>query len=128
MSDIENYGGTFHNAESENVGFGRITLWHDVEETYPGGAYLAPSETYPVGTVIPGGTPVTIKDGVPGGAATLNDATPTGLNKDDRTVGSDGCTLTVVTRGIMYGKRTRATISDEQKAHLLNVGVKVINA
>ena len=111
MSDIENYGGTFHNAESENVGFGRITLWHDVEETYPGGAYLAPSETYPVGTVIPGGTPVTIKDGVPGGAAILNDAT-----------------LTVVTRGIMYGKRTRATISDEQKAHLLNVGVKVINA
>ena len=91
MSDIENYGGTFHNAESENVGFGRITLWHDVEETYPGGAYLAPSETYPVGTVIPGGTPVTIKDGVPGGAATLNDATPTGLSKDDRTVGSDGC-------------------------------------
>ena len=53
MSNIENYGGTFHSAESEEVGFGRVTLWHEVEETYPGGAYLAPSETYPVGTVFP---------------------------------------------------------------------------
>lgn len=128
MNNIENYGGTFHSAESEKVGFGRITLWHEVLETYPGGATLLPSETYPVGTVIPGGTPVTVKDGVPGGAAIFNEATPTGLNKDDRTVGSDGCTLTVVTRGIMYGKRTRATITDEQKTHLLSVGVKVINA
>lgn len=128
MNDIENYGGTFHSAESDKVGFGRITLWHDVEETFPGGAILMPSDTYPVGTVIPGGTPVTVKDEVPGGEPIFNEAKPTGLSKDDRTVGSDGCTLTVVTRGIMYGKRTRATITDAQKAHLLNVGVKIINA
>lgn len=128
MNEIENYGGTFHSNESEMAGFGRITLWHDVEETFPGGATLLPSDEIPVGTVIPGGTPVEVKDDVPGATPTLNSATPTGLSKDDRTMGSDGCTLTVVTRGILYGKRTRATITDEQKAHLRSIGVKVINA
>jgi hypothetical protein len=118
MSNIENYGGTFHASESEQVSFGRITLWHDVEETFPGGAYLVPSETYPVGTVIPGGTPINIEDDVPGGKATLNGDTPTGLSKDDRTMGSDGCTFTVVTRGAIYAKRTRATLTDAQKTHL----------
>lgn len=127
MSNIENYGGTFHASQSEQVSFGRITLWHDVEETFPGGAYLAPSETYPVGTVIPGGTPINVEDEVPGGNATFNGDTPTGLSKDDRTMGSDGCTFTVVTRGAIYAKRTRATLADAQKTHLAG-RIQFINA
>lgn len=118
MSNIENYGGTFHSSESEQVSYGRVTLWHDVEETFAGGATILPSDDYPVGTKIPAGTPVTVENNVPGGAGTLNGATPTGLSKDDRTVGSDGCTLTVVTRGAIYVKRTRATLTDAQKTHL----------
>lgn len=127
MNNIENYGGTFHASESEQVSFGRVKLWHDVEEAFPGGAYLAPSETYPVGAIIPGGTPVSVEDNVPGSKATLNGDTPTGLNKDDRTMGSDGCTLTVVTRGAIYAKRTHATLTDAQKTHLAG-RIQFINA
>lgn len=118
MEKYENYGGTFNRSESEPFGFGNIALWHDVEETFPGGATLLPSETYPVGTKFPGGTPIAITDGVPGGTAIPNSATPTGLSKDDRVMGSDGCTFTVVTRGQIYAKRTHATITTAQKTHL----------
>lgn len=127
MNDIENYGGTFHSAESDKVGFGRITLWHDVEETFPGGAILMPSDTYPVGKVIPGGAAITVADSKPGGEATIGGNTPTGLNKDDRVMGSDGCTLTVVTRGAIYAKRTHATITETQKTYL-GSRIQFINA
>lgn len=127
MAEIENYGGTFNATQSELTGFGRIKLWHDVTETFPGGATLLPSDDCPVGTKIPGGTPVTVKDNVPGGEGTLNGATPTGLNKDDRWMGSDGCTLTVVTEGQIYAKRTEATITEAQKTYLKGQ-IKFINA
>lgn len=128
MEKYENYGGTFNSSESEQFGFGNIALWHDVEETFPGGATLLPSDEYPVGTKIPAGTPIEVTDGVPGAAPIFNSATPTGLSKDDRWVGSDGCTLTVVTRGQIYAKRTHATISATQKKYLEERGVKFINA
>lgn len=118
MADIENYGGTFNSTQSEDFGFGRIKLWHDVEETFPGGATLLPSDACPAGTKIPAGTPVKVTDDVPGGTPVLNSTTPTGLSKDDRWMGSDGCTLTVVTRGQIYAKRTNATITAAQKAYL----------
>ena len=118
MADIENYGGTFNATQSEDFGFGRIKLWHDVTEEFPGGATIVPSEAFPVGMKIPAGTPVEVTDGVPGAAPILNSSTPTGLSKDDRTVGSDGCTLTVVTKGQIYAKRTLATITAAQKTFL----------
>lgn len=122
---MQNYGGTFNAENGQQVSVGRIKVWHDVTEEFPGGAYLAPSEAYPVGKVIPAGTPVEVS--TPGGTPTLNSATPTGINKDDRTVGSDGCTLTVVTRGVLYGKRVNATITDAQKAYLRGK-VEILNA
>lgn len=122
---MQNYGGTFNAENGQQVSVGRIKVWHDVTETYPGGATLLPSETYPVGKVIPAGTPVEVS--TPGGTPTLNSATPTGINKDDRTVGSDGCTLTVVTRGVLYGKRVSATITEAQKAYLRGK-VEILNA
>lgn len=118
MGKIENYGGSFGSAQSDQVSLGHIKLWHDVEETFPGGATLLPSDDCPAGTMIPAGTSVKVKDDVPGGEATLNSATPTGLSKDDRVMGTDGCTLTVVTRGSIYAKRTLATLTSAQKIFL----------
>lgn len=118
MEKYENYGGTFNSSESEPFGFGNIALWHDVEETFPGGATLLPSETYPVGTKFPGGIPIEVTNGVPGATPILNSTTPTGLSKDDRVMGSNGCTFTVVTRGEIYAKRTHATITAAQKTFL----------
>lgn len=113
---MQNYGGTFNAENGQQVSVGRIKVWHDVTEEIPGGATLLPSDSYPVGTVIPAGTPVEVS--TPGGTPTINSATPTGLSKDDRVMGSDGCTLTVVTRGMLYAKRIKATLTDAQKAHL----------
>lgn len=113
---MQNYGGTFNAENGEQVSVGRITLWHDVTEIFPGGAYIAPSETYPVGKVFPAGTPIAVA--TPGGTPTLDSATPTGLSKDERIMGSDGCTFTVVTGGTIYAKRTKATITDAQKTYL----------
>ena len=123
---MQNYGGTFNAENGEKVSAGRIKIWHDVTETYPGGAYLAPdSSNYPVGKLIPAGTPIEVS--TPGGTPTLTSATPTGLSKDDRVMGSDGCTLTIVTRGVLYGKRVSATITTAQKAYLKGK-VEILNA
>lgn len=122
---MQNYGGTFNAEYGEQVSVGRIKVWHDVTETYPGGATLLPSDAYPVGKVIAAGTPVEVS--TPGGTPTLNSATPTGVNKDDRVMGSDGCTLTVVTRGVLYGKRVSATITDAQKSYLRGK-IEILNA
>lgn len=113
---MQNYGGTFNAENGQPVSAGRIKLWHDVTEIFPGGAYLAPSEAYPVGKVIPAGTPLEVS--TPGGTPTLNSATPTGLSKDERVMGSDGCTFTVVTKGTIYAKRVSATLTDAQKSYL----------
>lgn len=113
---MQNYGGTFNAENGEQVSAGRITVWHDVTEIFPGGAHLAPSETYPVGNVFPAGTPIAVT--TPGGTPTLDSATPTGLSKDERIMGSDGCTFTVVTKGTLYAKRVKATLTDAQKAYL----------
>ena len=113
---MENYGGTFNAEQGEQVSVGRVTLWHEVTQIMPGGARMMPSEDYPVGSVVPGGIPVAVDK--PGGTPTLNSATPDGLNKDDRRMGSDGCSLTIVTRGGIYAKRTAATITAAQKAYL----------
>lgn len=113
---MQNYGGTFNAENGEQASVGRIKLWHDVTNTKPGGATLLPSETYPVGTVFPAGTPMSVD--IPGGTPVLNSATPDGLSKDERTMGGDGCTFTIVTEGTIYAKRTTAAITDAQKAYL----------
>lgn len=122
---MQNYGGTFNAENGQQVSVGRIKVWHDVTEEFPGGATLLPSETYPVGKVFPAGTPIAVT--IPGGTPTLDSATPTGLSKDERVMGSDGCTFTVVTKGTLYGKRVSATITDAQKAYLRGQ-ITILNA
>ncbi|MBD5306094.1 MAG: hypothetical protein HDS14_00475 [Bacteroides sp.] len=113
---MENYGGTFNSSETGPLNLGFVKLWHDVEEILPGGARMLPSDDFPVGKIVPGGIPVSVDK--PGGTPTLNSATPDGLNKDDRMMGKDGCSLTIVTRGSIYALRTEATITEPQKKHL----------
>lgn len=92
------YGNTF-NYKRSNLDAGKIPLWLSVDEQYPSGGYKIADETsYPIGTKIPAGTPVKIDK--LGGTITLKEATaPMGLTYEDAYVGTNGCTVTIVTRG-----------------------------
>lgn len=112
----QNYGNTF-NSGSEDLGtLGRVSLWPLVDEFYPVGAVVAVSETYPVGTKIPAGTPVQVD--VIGGAPTLNGSAPVGLTYEDAYVGTNGCTLTIVSRGQINESLSEATYTATQKTAL----------
>ena len=113
---MKNYGNTFNAEAVEPVGVERIVVWKSVREFFPGGAYLAPSDTYPVGTRIPALTPIRVDK--PGGTPELNGATPLGLTYEDAYVGTDGCTLTIVTSGEALVSRSEATITEEQETAL----------
>lgn len=111
----ENYGNSF-NSSKVDTDFGRVSIWIMADEFLPVGAYLAVSETYPVGTKIPAGTPISV-DKV-GGAATLNGSAPQGLTYEDAYVGTDGCTLTIVSRGQLNESLSEATYTSTQKTAL----------
>lgn len=113
---MKNYGNTFNEEVVNPVGAERITVWKSVREFFPGGAHLAPSETYPAGTRIPALTPISVDK--PGGTPTLNGATPLGLTYEDAYVGTNGCTLTIVTMGEALVSRSEATITAEQETYL----------
>lgn len=76
---MANYGNSFGNKRTNPVGLERITLWDRIDERVLVGAVLKVSDTYPEGTVIPAETPIANKDGILGGEAVLNGATPDGL-------------------------------------------------
>lgn len=113
---MKNYGNTFNSAAVSPVGAERITVWKSVREFFPGGAYLAPSETYPVGSRIPALTPISVEK--PGGTPTLNGSSPLGLTYEDAYMGTDGCTLTIVTSGEALISRSEATITTAQQTAL----------
>lgn len=110
------YGNSFGEKRYNPVGAERINLWDSIEERYPSGAYFAVSATYKEGTVIPAGTPVTIAS--VGATPTLNGSSPTGLLEEDVVMGSNGCTLTIVTRGRFCESRSKATLTSAQKTAL----------
>lgn len=110
------FGNSFGEKRYDPVGAERINLWDSIEERYPSGAYLAVSLTYEEGTVIPAGTPVTIAS--VGATPTLNGSSPTGLLEEDVVMGSNGCTLTIVTRGRFCESRSKATLTSAQKTAL----------
>lgn len=110
------FGNSFGEKRYDPVGAERINLWDSIEERYPSGAYLAVSSTNKEGAVIPAGTPVTIAS--VGATPTLNGASPTGLLEEDVVMGSNGCTLSVVTRGRFCESRSKATLTSAQKTAL----------
>lgn len=113
---MTNYGNSFGAKHTDPVGLERITLWDTIYERILVGATLPVSTATPEGTVIPAGTPVAVDK--LGGTATLNADAPIGLTEEDVVMGSEFATLTIVKRGIIYADRTKATITDAQKAAL----------
>ena len=110
------YGNTFNEGHEELGSVGRVNLFPIVDEYYPVGVFLAVSETYTVGTKIPAGTPISVD--VLGGAPTLNGTAPIGLTYEDAYVGTNGCTLTIVTRGQIQESLSEATYTSTQKTAL----------
>lgn len=93
-----NYGNTF-NTSTTTYQLSVEVPWIRAEKFYPCGVQVAVDSTYTVGTKIPAGTPVGI-DKI-GGTVTLaaKATAPVGLSYEDAYVGTDGCSLTIVTAG-----------------------------
>lgn len=112
-------GNSFNATKVDPIPVSRVTVWQSVDETFPGGAVMsAPTEAYPVGHVFAAGTPITVTDNVPGGVATIDGTTPTGMNHYDVTMGTNGCSFNVVTRGKALIDRMDVTLTTEQETHL----------
>lgn len=106
-----NIGNQF-NYGREEIGYGKVPLWDRVDEQYPSGVYVEAKDSEDAengipkkGETIPAGTPVEFdfenKKLKLGDKAT----NPIGLTRYDATIGTDGATLTVVTRGALYAER-----------------------
>lgn len=112
----QKYGNTFNSGRETLGSVGRVSLWPLVDEFYPVGVVVQVSEAYPVGTKIPAATPIQVD--VIGGTPTLNGSAPIGLTYEDAYVGTDGCTLTIVTRGQVNESLSEATYTSTQKTAL----------
>ena len=110
-----NIGNQF-NYGREEIGYGKVPLWDRVDEQYPSGVYVKHDEEggkeyAKLGALIPAGTPVQV-DYLGAEPKIGEDATdPTGLTRYDATIGTDGATLTVVTRGAIYEDRVDESVS-----------------
>lgn len=113
---MANYGNSFGNKVNDPVQLNRIVVWDKIDDFYPAGAVLKASTTYKEGTVIPAGTPISVSE--IGGEATLNGSSPIGLTLQDVVMGTDSCTLTIVTRGTLLESRVKSTITSAQKTAL----------
>lgn len=112
-------GNSFNATKVDPISVSRVTVWQSVLETFPGGAVIAaPTEDYPVGYVFAAGTPITVTDSKPGGAATIGGSTPTGMSRYDVTMGTNGCTFNVVTRGAALIDRMDVTLTSTQEKYL----------
>lgn len=112
------YGNTFNQGAGESIDVSVVAIWARADKFYPTGVYVKVDSTYTVGKKIPAGTPVQI-DTI-GGTPVLGETalSPVGLTYEDAYVGTDGCTLTIVTAGDFNESLSEATISSEQKAKL----------
>lgn len=113
---MANYGNSFGIKENDPVKLNRINVWDRVEDFYPAGAVLKVSTTYRAGMVIPAGTPISVSE--IGGEATLGGSSPIGLTMQDVVMGTQCCTLTIVTRGTLLESRANVTYTEAQKIAL----------
>lgn len=107
------YGNTFNQGAGESLSVSVVALWPRVDAFLPNGVSIAVDDTYTEGTKIPAGTPVEV-DGttVKIGSTATN---PTGLTYEDAYVGNNGCTLTIVTNGLINESLSEASITAAQK-------------
>lgn len=113
---MANYGNSFGNKVTAPVSVERIPVWDAINERFLGGAWLKVSVEVPEGTVIPAGTPIATDKA--GGEAVLNGTAPIGLTEEDVVMGTEGCSFTIVTRGVLYESRVKSTITTTQKGKL----------
>ncbi len=116
-----NYGNTFNHGAGDSVSVSVEALWPRADKFYPCGVYVKVDATNTVGKKIPAGTPVQI-DKI-GAAPTLgNSATsPVGLTYEDAYVGTDGCTLTIVTAGDFNESLSEVSLTATQKGKLTGI-------
>lgn len=116
-----NYGNTFSHGAGDSIAVSVEAIWPRADKFYPTGAFVPVSTTYPAGTKIPAGTPVGIEKvgAVPtiGSAATA----PVGLTYEDAYMGTDGCSLTIVTAGDFNESLSEASITAAQKKLLFGI-------
>lgn len=116
-----NYGNTFNQGKGDSLAVSVEALWPRADQFYPCGAFVAADSTNTVGTKIPAGTPVQI-DKI-GDAPKIGTAAtaPVGLTYEDAWVGTDGCSLTVVTHGTINESLSEASVSAAQKKLLYGI-------
>ena len=115
---MANYGGNSFPRQSAETSVRRLPIWEKIDEQMAIGAFMKPEDGAEVGTFWPVGTPIEIE--VEGGKPKLgSEATkPDGLTRDNVTMGEDGCTFAIVTKGVIYGNLCQAEITEAQKEYL----------
>ena len=127
-----NYGNSFSSFEGENVGVERISIWKSAREFFLSGAVLKPegggdypsavasvtvNGTAKVGDIIPAGTPASALN--PGGEVDFTEDKALGLTYEDIVLGTDFCTVTIVTEGeFLESRKQGKEIADAVKTRL----------
>lgn len=98
------YGNSFSSGKKEELSLSVGAIWMQADKFYPNGLWVNKDSANTEGKKIPAGTPVGLdSDGAvvinPDNVADTGTGTPIGLTYEDAYVGSDGCSLTVVTAG-----------------------------
>ena len=115
------YGNTFNRGAGDSLSVSVEAIWPRADKFYPCGAFVKVDATNTVGKKIPAGTPVQI-DKI-GSAPSLGSAAtnPIGLTYEDAYVGTDGCSLTIVTAGDFNESLSEASITATQKGKLTGI-------
>lgn len=115
------YGNTFNSGAGDSPSVSVEAIWPRADKFYPCGAFVKVDSTNTVGKKIPAGTPVQI-DKI-GSAPLLGSAAtnPIGLTYEDAYVGTDGCSLTIVTSGDFNESLSEASITTTQKGKLTGI-------
>lgn len=113
-----NYGNTFNSGAGDSISVSVEALWIRADVFAPLGGFVAKDDTNTLGKKIPAGTIVEL--GKPGDAPKFGTAAtnPTGLTYEDAYVGTDGCSVTVVTNGTINESLSEVTYTAAQKAKL----------
>lgn len=115
------YGNTFNSGRGDSPSVSVEAIWPRADKFYPCGAFVKVDSTNTAGKKIPAGTPVQI-DKI-GSAPLLGSAAtnPIGLTYEDAYVGTDGCSLTIVTAGDFNESLSEVSITTTQKGKLTGI-------
>lgn len=115
------YGNTFNSGAGDSLSVSVEALWIRADIFAPLGGYVKVDATNTVGKKIPAGTIVEL--GKPGEAPKFGSSAtaPTGLTYEDAYVGTDGCTVTVVTNGTINESLSEVTYTAAQKKLLTGI-------